>query len=142
MNNFTTRSVSLAAASILCLALAACSSDEDEQAKHEAEACAATSELRTTIESARTNLTAESTVEEWREARNTIRDHAEKAEQSLEKVAEDSAEDLEDAWKEFTDAVDAIDDDATVQQAGTTLVEEIQALQDARADAVSGLDCN
>lgn len=122
-------------------ALTACSSDEEKKDEHRADACAAISTLATQVEEMRTTLTADSTVEQWRDARDVLRANVDEVEDALEKVAEDSAEDLDEAWDAFTDQLSAVDDQATPAEAGKTLVEEFQAFQDARTKAAEGLDC-
>lgn len=125
----------------LGLALTSCSSDEEKSDENRAEACSAIENLRTQVENVRTTLNANSTVEQWREARDVIKVNVEKVEDALEDVSADSADEIEAAWDEFTDQLSAVDEDATVPEAGQTLVEEFQTLQDARTKAAAGLDC-
>lgn len=125
----------------LGLSLTACSSDEEKSEENRAAACTAIETLRTEVEEMRTTLTADSTVEEWREARDVLEANVEKVDDELDEVAEDSADEIEAAWDAFTDAVAAVDEDATVPEAGQGLVEEFQKLQDVRAKVATGLDC-
>lgn len=126
----------------LGLALTACSSDDEKNDKHRAEACTAVENLRVQVEEMRATLTADSTVEEWREARDVVKANVEKVEDALEDVSDDSADKVETAWEEFNDQLSAVEEDATVPEAGKTLSEEFQALQDARTEAASGLTCD
>ncbi|MFC6154349.1 hypothetical protein [Nocardioides yefusunii] len=135
------RAVGAMAVLTLAFGLSACGSDDEKSAENKAEACGDAETLRSTIESARANLSSTSTVDEWRTAKEAIEKGVDRLEDSLEKTNEDAWKKVDDAWDDFTDALDDVPDDATVPEAGQTLVDEVQRLQDARASALSGLDC-
>lgn len=142
MQHTVRRTMSVFAVLTLGLGLSACSSDEEKSQEHVAEACADAEQLRTTIDAAKENLSATSTVEEWRTAREAIEKSVDELESSLEKTSEDAWKKVDDAWDDFTDALDDVPDDATVPEAGQSLVDDVQRVQDERASALSGLDCS
>lgn len=138
MNRMKTIAAGLTAA-VLTLGLSACGQSQEDK---EAKACDAIAELRTTLQETSANLDAQSTVEQWRDARSQVSQQIEKVEDTVEDANEAAWDQLDDAWDRFEDAVQDVDRDATIPQAGASLVEDFQALQAARDEAAQGLTCS
>ncbi|WP_313404448.1 hypothetical protein [Aeromicrobium sp.] len=123
---------------VLALGLAACGQSQEEK---EQAACDAIAELSTTLSDVGANLDAESTVEQWRDARSQVRKAIEEAEDAVEEADEAAWDEVDDAWDRFEDAVQDVDGSATVPEAGASLRDDLAALQAARDQAASGLTC-
>ena len=141
MKKIVARTVALSAIAVLGLGLSACSSSDEKAAENMTAACDAVADLGTTIDTAKSSLNASSTVEQWQTARDDIKKQVEATDKALEKVGEDYADQIDEAWDSFDQAVNDIDSSSTIPEAGATLVEEVQGIQTARTEALSGLDC-
>lgn len=125
-------------ASALTLGLSACGQSQEEK---EAAACDAIDELRTTLTDVGSSLNAQSTIDEWRDARFEVRKAIEKAEDRIEEADEASWDEVDDAWDRFEDAVENVDGSSTPEEARASLVDDFEQLQAARDRAASGLSC-
>ncbi|MFO6454149.1 MULTISPECIES: hypothetical protein [unclassified Aeromicrobium] len=125
-------------ASALTLGLSACGQSQEEK---EAAACEAIDELRTTLTDVGSTLNAQSTVDEWRDARFEVRKAVEKAEDRIEEADEASWDEVDDAWDRFEDAVENVDGSSTPEEARASLVDDFAQLQAARDRAAAGFSC-
>lgn len=123
---------------VLALGLTACGQSQEEK---EAAACDAIDELRATLTDVGSGLNAQSTVDQWRDARFEVRKAIDKAEDKIEEADEASWDEVDDAWDRFEDAVENVDGDATAPEARASLVDDFEQLQSARDRASSGLSC-
>ncbi|SKB08978.1 hypothetical protein [Aeromicrobium choanae] len=125
-------------AGVLALGLGACGQSQEEK---EAAACDALDELGTTLTEVGSTLTADSTVEEWRDARFEVRKAIDKAEDKVDEADEAAWDEVDDAWERFEDGVQNVDGSATVPEATASLASDFEAVKSARERAASGLSC-
>lgn len=127
---------------VLCgamiLPLIACSSTPQE---NEAAVCDAYTSLVGSVSEARASLSTSSTIAEISDARDSIRSSYQELQDSLAKVGEDRAADLETAWDTFTKAVDDIDTDSTVPEAAASLTDELADIESAQLKFDEALSC-
>lgn len=122
--------------------LVGCSSNDQDSAEHEAAACAALTNLDSVLATASNELADVQTVGELRTVRENVRSAYEEADSALDRVAEDRAESLQQAWNTFRDETSSVDDDTELTDARDSLLEEARALAVARSQAQSGLSCD
>lgn len=85
------------------------------------------------------SLTASSSVDEWKAAKEEARTAWAKVVESAGAVKEAEVGEVQTAWDNLAKSVDDLDPDATLQQALPTLTEEITALKAAYDDLYNGL---
>ncbi|MBD7995458.1 hypothetical protein H9639_09135 [Arthrobacter sp. Sa2CUA1] len=122
------------------LSAAACSGN-DTPAENTQSACDAYAEFSGTVSDARTSIDSSSTIEEIQAERDSIRNAYQDLGPALESVAEDRRTALDDAWKNFDDAVANIDESMTVPQAAASLSDDIDQIRSARDGLESDLGC-
>ena len=129
-----------ASAAILALGLVVtgCTATPEENADA---ACDAYAELVGAVTEAQTALDESSTLEEIREARESVADAYDELEASLDDVDRDRIDALATAWESFDRAVDDLDDGLTVPEAAEELSDEVAAVRSAQEDLGTDLTC-
>ncbi|WP_336791062.1 hypothetical protein [Gordonia malaquae] len=135
--------VAVIAASFSIPLLAGCSGDDDSPTSEEnvTAACTALSELKSTLDSASSDMKTATTVGELRTIRESIVAAYDKADAAVEDVADDQANALTDAWTTFTKNASAVGDDASLAQARDTMVAEAQSFARTRDEVQAELSC-
>ena len=127
---------------VLCVLLAACGDDDPSPEEAMANLCTDLSELQSSVqnlEQVRTNPNA--TVGQLEDARDEVNDQLEDVQSSADDVEEANVDALEDAYGNLDQAIDDIDDDATLADAGQSVEDEIQAVNAAWEQLMGGLNC-
>ncbi|NOJ59678.1 MULTISPECIES: hypothetical protein [unclassified Arthrobacter] len=123
----------------ISLALTGCSSPTPEE--NVSQACTEAEALATAVEDFRTALTAESTVEEVRSARDAVVDAYETLMAEAQDVAQDRMDDLEASVMEFRSAVDDVPEDTALPDAVEDLRSEASDVGSSLDDLESDLTC-
>jgi len=129
----------LAVCGALFLPLAACSSTPQE---NETAVCDAYASLVGSVSEARASLSKSSTIAEISDARDKIESSYKALQDSLAKVGEDRAANLQTAWDTFTKAVDDIDTESTVPEAAASLTDELADIESAQLKLDEALSCS
>lgn len=136
------RSLPGAVAALACgvaLVLSGCSSPTPEQ--NVDEACAASDELDAALGELRATLTPDTTIDSVQDARADVDAAAEELREQTQDVAEDRADDVEEARIELGEAIDGIDSDSTVTEAVESLRTSADGVREALSSLVDELDC-
>jgi len=136
---FIAASLAFGAAAAL---LAGCSSPSPEEQKEDVtEACAASAAFGVALKSFQDSLTADATIEQIKDAREQVQSSYTTLVDEAKDVAQDRMADLETATDELNAAVDAVPDDATVQDALDSLKNEAADVVNARNNLDNSLNC-
>jgi hypothetical protein len=137
------RAVSRVAASALTLGVAAVVATGCGQSEADAEAalCADLASLRSSVETLR-DTSRFTTVEEFNEARENVRGAWADTRDSAANLGSKRTDDLDDAWEDLEDAIDGIDDDASLAEAKAEVATAIDTYNETANDIRSGLDCS
>ncbi|GAA2232575.1 hypothetical protein GCM10010413_33850 [Promicromonospora sukumoe] len=125
---------------LLVIAPAACSGGDTPE-DNTAQACSAADDLDTALTNFRSTLSPDATVDDVRAARDELSQAWQTFDSAAKEVAQDRAQELDDAWAGLQKAVDDVAGEATVAGALSTLEDEAQGVKDARDDVVSELGC-
>lgn len=123
----------------ISLTLTGCSSPTPEE--NVSQACTEAEALATAVEDFRTALTAESTVEEVRSARDAVVDAYDRLMAEAQDVAQDRMDDLESSVMEFRSAVDDVPEDTALPDAVEDLRSEASDVGSSLDDLESDLTC-
>jgi GTPase involved in cell partitioning and DNA repair len=85
------------------------------------------------------SLSATSTVDEWKAAKEEAATAWTKVVESAAAVKDAEVGEVETAWNNLAKSIDDLDADATLQEAAPTLTDEITALKSAYDDLYNGL---
>lgn len=137
------RAVSRVAAGVLTLGVATVVAAGCGQTEADAEAalCADLGSLRSSVETLR-DTSAYTTIEEFNEARENVRGAWGDVRDSAANLGSERTDDLDDAWKDLQDAIDDIDDDASLAEATAEVATAIDTYNETADDIRSGLDCS
>lgn len=102
--------------------------------------CADLATLRSNVATL-ASLDGESTVEEFRQARQNVRDSWREVQASADNLGTDRADAVEDAWDNLADTIDDVDDDQSVSEALEEIGDAREELSEASAKLGSGIDC-
>lgn len=139
MNKPIRLAVSLGFTAAMALSLSACSSDP---AENEAKACDAYASYVGAVAEARVSLSSSSSVGEIRDARDNVAKKYEDLQSAANDVEKDRVKALEESWNNYTDAVDDVNDDATVPQAADEVTPAVDQLEQAQANLGASLNCD
>ena len=134
----------LMAAAALALGAVACSDDDESDADQvggaESEFCSDLAALDTSLAQLR-SLSASSTVDDAEEARENVQQAMEDVRSSAKKLAEAKADQLEDAYNDFDNAVEDLPSDEQIGQALTSLQSEAAGVVTAEAQLRQQANC-
>lgn len=106
----------------------------------EAQLCADLSDLRSSIADLHA-LTADSSLEEFDEARQNVRSSYRDAVDAARNVSNDRADDVEDAADDFMDSIDDIDDDSSLEDAEAQLAQSVETFRGEASEIFDNLGC-
>jgi ATPase subunit of ABC transporter with duplicated ATPase domains len=124
---------------LMIVATAACSSETPEE--NTQEACSAAEQLTVALDNFDMTLSPGATVDEVRDARDSVRQAWQELDAAADEVAEDRGEALDEAWEDFEQSVDDVDGDATVRDAAESLRDDAVEVQEARDALADELGC-
>lgn len=122
----------------LAVLVAGCGGPSTEDAT--AQMCTDIAQLGTSL-SALENLNADSTIGEIRDARDSVSASWDDVKADAATVTDARVQDLETAYNNLVQAIDDIPETATLQEARDSIQEELIAVQRAREELRSGLNC-
>ncbi|MGW2095057.1 hypothetical protein [Promicromonospora sukumoe] len=125
---------------LLVTAPAACSGGDTPE-ENTAQACSAADDLDTALDTFRSTLSPDATVDDVRAARDDLSQAWQSFDSAATEVVQDRSQELDDAWDGLQKAVDDVAGEATVAGALSTLEDEAQGVKDAKDDVVSELGC-
>ncbi len=102
--------------------------------------CADLATLRANV-SALVEVDAETSVEEFKQARQNVRDSWREVKDSAANLGDERFDDVNDAWDNFDDTLGDIDDEDSLSEAMQKLGDASDGIDDAQRGLVSGIDC-
>ena len=124
---------------VLALAVVSAACGEEETTEEAKQQLMTDLQAFETTVNAMASLSATSTVEEWKSAREDTQEAWDKVVTSAADVKEAEINNVQSAWDELAKAVDDLPDDATLQDALPQLTEELNSLKAAYDDLYNGL---
>jgi hypothetical protein len=121
------------------LAFVACDDEPTQQEANE-DFCDATAELVASLRNIQ-DLDSDSTLEEIEDARERTRDAREAMIATSEDVVDARLDDFNEAWDALGDAIDDLDEGATLSDALDDLDDEIQDVSSEAAQLLNDVDC-
>ena len=128
----------LALAAATCVAAARGGGEDTAEAQQEL--CTALSEFGTDVRDFR-SLDANSTIEQWDDARNAASDAWDNVQDEAADVEEARADEVEGAYDDLQSAIDDVPDDTPVDQAVAQVAPQIGALETAWVGLSAQLGC-
>jgi hypothetical protein len=111
---------------------------DDEQ---QAQFCDDVSNLRASL-SALGDLGPDSTVEDFKEARDRIADDIDDVQESARELGDTRVDELDSRTEELRQELDDLDEDTTLREAAQTIRDALSQLSDEGAALFSGIDCD
>jgi hypothetical protein len=128
-------------AALPLMLLAACGSQAPESvADQKAQLCTDLARFNTSVASLK-SMSPSSTVSDFRAARDEVKANFEQVKLTAQSVQEAKVAELETAYQGLDSAVQSIPETATLQQAMDSVSEQVVAVEDARAQMNTDLNC-
>ncbi|MCB0878435.1 MAG: hypothetical protein KDC46_05585 [Thermoleophilia bacterium] len=89
-----------------------------------------------------TELDADSSVAEFKQARQNVRDSWHDVQDSAANLGDDRFDAYKDAWDDFDDTIGKVDDDASLKDAVGSLQDAADEVDAAGQELGSGIDCS
>lgn len=134
-----TLTVVLALAAATSLA-AACGGGGEDTAEAQQELCTALGEFGTAVRDLR-SLDANSTIEQWDDARGAVSNAWDNVKDQAADVEEARSDEVDSAYDDLESAIDSVPDDTPVDQAVAQVAPQVAALETAWDGYYSGLGC-
>ena len=128
-------------AALPLMLLAACGSQAPESvADQKAQLCTDLARFNTSVATLK-SMSPSSTVSDFRAARDEVKANFEQVKLTAQSVQEAKVAELETAYQGLDSAVQSIPETATLQQAMHSVSEQVVAVEDARAQMNTDLNC-
>lgn len=128
-------------AALPLMLLAACGNQAPESvADQKAQLCTDLARFNTSVASLK-SMSPSSTVSDFRAARDEVKANFEQVKLTAQSVQEAKVAELETAYQGLDSAVQSIPETATLQQAMDSVSEQVVAVEDARAQMNTDLNC-
>jgi len=128
-------------AALPLMLLAACGSQAPESvADQKAQLCTDLARFNTSVATLK-SMSPSSTVSDFRAARDEVKANFEQVKLTAQSVQEAKVAELETAYQGLDSAVQSIPETATLQQAMDSVSEQVVAVEDARAQMNTDLNC-
>ncbi|MDR7384986.1 hypothetical protein [Promicromonospora iranensis] len=124
---------------LMIVATAGCSGETPEE--NTQEACSAAEQLTVALDNFDMTLSPGATVDEVRDARDTVREAWQELDAAADDVAQDRGEALDEAWEDFEQSVEDVNGDATIKDAADSLRDDAVEVQQARDALADDLGC-
>jgi hypothetical protein len=124
------------------LLLAACGDDDPSPEEAMADLCTDLTELQASVQNlTQVSTNPNATVDQLEDARDEVNEQMDAVESAAEDVDQAEVDALNEAYDNLDQAIDDIDDSATLADASASVQDEIQAVNTAWDQVLSGLQC-
>jgi ABC-type transporter Mla subunit MlaD len=124
------------------LLLAACGDDDPSPEEALADLCTDLTELQASVQNlTQVSTNPNATVDQLEDARDEVNEQMDAVESAAEDVDQAEVDALNEAYDNLDQAIDDIDDSATLADASASVQDEIQAVNTAWDQVLSGLQC-